>query len=108
MSEGDPYVVEQRTREVGLRLALGAAPISVQRMVLSQVLTTTMVGVMVGFAIAAGFGRVLSTVLFDVSPLDAQTICGVAVLLVTTTLLAGYRPAKRASRVDPAIVLRSE
>jgi putative ABC transport system permease protein len=102
------YVAEQRTREIGLRLALGASPTSVQRMIISQVLTIATIGVIVGFGVAAALSSVLSTLLFDVSPLDPQTAAGVAVLLVSSALLASYRPVARAALVDPAIVLRSQ
>jgi predicted permease len=99
------YMIEQRHREVGLRLALGASPAGVQRMILGQVLAIAVVGVVAGCAAVAGFSSVLTTVLFEVSPLDGQTMAGVAALLVAATLRASYRPIARAARLEPATVL---
>jgi ABC-type antimicrobial peptide transport system permease subunit len=102
------YVIEQRTRELGLRLALGASPAAVRGMILRQILRVAAIGAFIGFAVATGFSQILSTLLFEVSPLDAETIAAVAVVLLLAALAASYGPVARAARIDPAVVLKSE
>jgi putative ABC transport system permease protein len=102
------YGVQQRSKEIGLRIALGASRTSVLRLILRQGLVLTGVGLMVGLAIAAGAARLLETVLFEVQPVDTQVYVGVVVLLALVAVLAGYLPARRAAVLDPAQVLKSE
>jgi putative ABC transport system permease protein len=102
------YMTGQRLRELGLRLALGASPASIQRMIHGQVLATAILGIVVGCAALAAFSNALSTMLFEVSPRDGETIAVAVALLVAAALLASYRPIARAARVDPALILRAE
>ena len=102
------YSVNQRTRELGVRLALGAQRTMVLGMVLGDGLRLASVGVVVGLVMAAGATRVIAGFLFDVSALDAVTFIGTSVLLVMVALLAAYVPARRAARLDPMAALRSD
>jgi ABC-type antimicrobial peptide transport system permease subunit len=77
-------------------------------MILRQVLSVAAIGAFIGFVVAIASSQLLSTLLFEVSPLDAETIAAVAVLLLLAALIASYRPVVRATRIDPAIVLKSE
>jgi putative ABC transport system permease protein len=100
--------VSQQTRELGVRLALGATPGSLRRMVLSQALRVTGAGAAVGLIGALVGSRLLTTMLFEVSPFDPLTLMAVSLLLVGVALLAAYLPARRATRIDPARALRAE
>ena len=102
------YMVTERRREIGIRMALGADRASVMRMVLSQGLRLTLVGVAVGLAAAFALNRVLASLLFGVRPSDPLTIASVVALIGTVALVACYLPARLATRVDPMIVLREE
>jgi predicted permease len=102
------YVATRRTREVGIRLTLGAQQREVRAMFLRHGLVLTGIGIAIGLGAAAGVTRVMTSMLFDVSSLDPLTYVAVAVLLMTTTLLATYVPARRISRVDPAVAMRTE
>ncbi|HEX8452191.1 MAG TPA: ABC transporter permease [Longimicrobium sp.] len=102
------YGVAQRTREIGVRIALGARPRDVRTMVVASGARLAAIGVVVGIAIALGASRLLSTLLFGVGAADPLTYGGVAALLLGMTLLATWIPARRASRVDPMVALRSE
>jgi putative ABC transport system permease protein len=102
------YSVQQRTQEIGVRMALGANPRQVRRMVVFQGMKLALVGVIIGVASALAFARLLSSLLFGVKPWDPVTIILVAVLLSAVTLLATYLPARRASRVDPMVALHYE
>ena len=102
------YAVQQRSKEIGLRIALGASRTAVLRLILAQGLGLTAIGLAAGLAVAVAAARLLETVLFEVQPLDTQVYLAVAVLLTVVTLAAGYLPARRASVLDPAQVLKTE
>ncbi len=100
--------VEQRSREIGLRMALGASRNAVLRMMLGRGLTLAVVGVVLGLAGAFGATRFLETMLFDVKPLDVPVYLGVVVLLGAVTVLASYLPARRAAGLNPVEVLKTD
>ena len=102
------YVATQRTREIGIRIALGAASRDVTGLFLRQGLLLAAAGIGVGVAASAGLTRVMSALLFGVSGMDPLTYAAVSIGLAATALLASYIPAARAARVDPAIALRWE
>jgi putative ABC transport system permease protein len=102
------YAVTQGTREIGIRVALGAQSSAVLRQVLRQGAVMTVAGLMLGLAGAAMFGRYLEGILFGLEPLDPPTFVGVAVLFAVVAALACYVPARRATRVDPLVALRTE
>ena len=102
------YTVAQRTKEIGLRMALGAAPGRVRAMVLRQVGVMTLVGGGVGLAAAIGLGRVAQSMLFQLNGSDSAVLGGSAVALAIVALAAGFVPAHRASRIDPMTALRYE
>jgi putative ABC transport system permease protein len=102
------YSVQQRTQEIGVRMALGASPQQVRRMVVRQGMLLALVGVILGVASALALTRLMSSLLYGVKPWDPAMIGLVAVLLSAVTLLATYLPARRASRVDPMVALRYE
>lgn len=102
------YLVEQQTREMGVRLALGSTAGEVVGLVLRRGVTLALAGAAIGLVLAAVLGRLMSGVLFRVSGTDGATFVAAPVLLVLVAALASYWPARRASRVDPAVVLRGE
>ena len=102
------YAVSQRTREVGIRLALGAQRSEIGGMFLRQGMTLTLVGLAVGLAGAVGLARWMSALLFGVSPLDPATYLSVSVAMVAAAGLASYLPSRRATRLDPNVALRVE
>jgi putative ABC transport system permease protein len=106
------YAVSQRTQEIGIRMALGARPASVLRLVIGHALALTLVGLAIGLAGAVLLGRVLSrlldTLLFQVAPSDLVTLAVVPLVLTIVALLATAIPARRAMRIDPIEALRSE
>ena len=102
------YMVSERRREIGIRMALGADRASVLRMVLSQGLTLTLAGVVAGLAAAFAMNRLLASLLFGVKPSDPMTIAVVVALIAAVALVACYLPARVATHVDPMIVLREE
>ena len=102
------YAVSQRTREVGIRIALGAQNGQVRGMFLRQGLILTAVGVVIGLAGAAALTRSMKALLFEVSPLDPVTYAAVPVILMAAAALACYLPSRRATRIDPVEALRAE
>jgi len=102
------YNVAQRTREIGLRLALGAAPERLRAMVLRQVAWMVMIGGALGLAAALVLGRAARSLLFGLSPSDPAVLSIAVVTLAAVATVAGYLPARRASRIDPVVALRSE
>jgi putative ABC transport system permease protein len=102
------YSVAQRTREIGVRVALGATPGGILKMVLGQGLITVAIGLAVGLAGSLLLTRTMRSMLFEISPNDPLTVAGIALLLLLIAMLASYIPARRATRVDPMIALRYE
>jgi predicted permease len=102
------YEVSRRTREIGVRMALGAARLDVFRLVLGQGLVLAIAGVVLGAAIAAGLTRFLESLLFGVKPNDPVTFAAIAGLILAVGALASYLPTRRATRVDPMVALRYE
>jgi predicted permease len=102
------YVVAGRTREIGLRMALGAQSGNVRSLILRQGMTLALIGSVIGLAIAFGATRLLKSVLYGVSASDPITFVGVTLLLAAVALIACWLPARRATRIDPMIALRAE
>ncbi|HEY5061766.1 MAG TPA: FtsX-like permease family protein, partial [Gemmatimonadaceae bacterium] len=100
--------VREQTREMGIRMVLGAAPVQMRNDVLREALGIVAAGGIIGLAVALGSARLLAAVLFQVSPLDPVALCGACAVLVAVGMAASYLPARRATRVDPASVLRAE
>jgi predicted permease len=101
------YVVAQRTREIGLRMALGARPGVVAGEVLRRGLALTAVGIVLGLSLSVAAGRVAASLLYETSPSDVPTLAGVALLVTVTALAATWLPSRRATKVDPAQALRA-
>jgi putative ABC transport system permease protein len=102
------YTVARRTRELGVRMALGATPADVLRLVLGQGMWTTALGAAIGMAGTFALTRLISSLLFGVSPFDPLTLGGVVLVLAAVSLLACWLPARKATRVDPLAALRYE
>ena len=102
------YAVAQRTHEIGVRMALGARPRDVLRLVMRQGMSLTIVGLVLGIAIGSVATRVLSDLLYGVTARDPLTFVGVPILLLVVAFLACYIPARRATRIDPLVALRYE
>ena len=102
------YSVARRTREIGIRMALGAEPSAVQKMILREGATMIVTGVSLGLLIGLGLGQALASMLYKVSPVDPVTFVVAPVVLAVVAILACYFPARRATRVNPLTALRSE
>ena len=102
------YLVSQRTREFGIRMAVGATRGAVFALILRQGAKLAAIGVAIGLVAAALFGRLIASLLYGVKPLDAATLAGVSTLLAAVALLASYVPARRAANADPMDSLRYE
>jgi ABC-type antimicrobial peptide transport system permease subunit len=102
------YAVTERTREIGLRLALGGTSGEVLQMVLRSSLRFIGVGLLVGLAVSQATNRMLGILLYDVSPTDPLTYVIVCTIFASVAFLAAYLPARRVSRVDPVIALRAD
>ena len=102
------YAVTQRTHEIGIRMALGAEPSQVMRLILTHGLKLAVIGVAIGLAAALGLTRLMSSLLFGISATDPLTFIATALLLLIVALLACYIPARRAMKVDPMVALRYE
>jgi putative ABC transport system permease protein len=101
------FLVRSRTREIGVRVAVGATPRKVAMMVLRQAMTWTIVGAVIGMGLAFLLTRFLETLLFGIRPTDPLTFCGVTLLLALVACVAALVPAVRASRLDPLVALRT-
>jgi putative ABC transport system permease protein len=102
------YLVSQRTREIGIRMALGAEPSRVSRLVVREGMRVAVLGVVIGVAIALFATRLASGLLYGVSPRDPVTLGTVALAMLAVSALANYLPARRAARVDPLTALRQD
>ena len=102
------YTVGQRTQEIGIRMALGADRTQVSRMVVGQAVRVTAAGIVLGLVGAFATARVIASLLFGVQPLDAMTFAGTCLVMLAAAVLASGPPARRATRVDPAVALRRE
>jgi putative ABC transport system permease protein len=101
------YVVGQRQREIGLRMALGADRVSVLWLVLRDAAALVGAGIVIGLGLSAAAGRAVASLLFGLSPIDLPAFAGAAATLIVVALVAGYLPARSASRLDPAVALRT-
>jgi putative ABC transport system permease protein len=102
------YSVSQRTHEIGLRIALGAQPDDVLKLIMKQGMTLALVGVVIGIIASFAFTRAIKSLLFNVSATDALTFLAVSLALASVALLACWIPARRATKVDPIVALRYE
>jgi ABC-type antimicrobial peptide transport system permease subunit len=102
------YTLAQRMREIGLRLALGAAPRRLQRMVMTDVARLVAIGAALGLVVALLLGRQVSSLLFGLQGHDTAVLASAAAILVAVALLSGWLPAKRVSRIDPIEALRHD
>jgi putative ABC transport system permease protein len=102
------YSVSQRTREIGLRMAIGAQPGGVLLLIVRQGMAVALAGIAVGVAVAVAVSRVLSALLYGIQPRDPVTFLIVATVLALVALIACYVPGRRAARLDPVLALREE
>jgi ABC-type antimicrobial peptide transport system permease subunit len=102
------YLVARRTREIAVRLALGASPARIVRMVIAQGATPVMAGLAGGLALSLWTTRFLAHWLVDVNPIDPLTLAGTSAVVMVACVVASYLPARRAAKVDPVVTLRTE
>ena len=102
------HLVTQRMREIGIRLALGARPEGVFQLILRNGLSLTMIGLAIGLGASYYLVRVMRAILYEVEPSDPMAVVGASVLLLLTALVACWRPARRAMKVDPVSLLREQ
>jgi putative ABC transport system permease protein len=102
------HSVTERTREIGIRVAIGARPESVVRGIVARAMRLAVAGLLLGAAGSLPVARLIASQVKDVSPYDPATFCAVAALLATVSLAAAWIPARRAARIDPAMTLRCE
>jgi predicted lysophospholipase L1 biosynthesis ABC-type transport system permease subunit len=101
------YNVVRKTKEYGIRMALGAGRLTIVRMVMTEAVLLVGIGLMLGLAAAVSFGHLAAKLLFGVQPRDTMTFASATLILVLVAIAAGYIPARRATRVEPATVLRN-
>ena len=102
------YRVARRTGEIGIRMALGAERSRVMQMVLRQVLLLAAAGMVIGIPVAFSASKLIASFLFDMKPNDPLALSAAVTILLAAAILAGYAPARRASRIDPMVALRHE
>jgi ABC-type antimicrobial peptide transport system permease subunit len=102
------FSVSQRTQEFGVRLALGAEPGDVRRMMIGQGVRLAAIGIVIGLAGAAGVTRLIRSLLYDVTPTDPLSFAAVVALMLAVAATASYLPARRATKVDPMTALRAD
>jgi ABC-type antimicrobial peptide transport system permease subunit len=102
------YIVERRTNELGVRLALGAQPSQVEGLVVGGAMRLTMVGLAIGAVVALGFSRLLASLLYGIAPWDLAAYLGAIGVLGVVAIVAAWLPARRAGKIDPAVALRGE
>jgi ABC-type antimicrobial peptide transport system permease subunit len=100
------YSVARRTNEIGIRMALGAQRSDVLRLVMRESMILVLVGVVIGVAVALGASRLIATLLYGLAATDAATLTMAVAIMIAVSALAGFLPARRASRVDPMVALR--
>ena len=102
------YAVSRRTREIGIRMALGAGPATVARLIVGQSMAVAAAGIAAGLAVSLALTRLMSSLLYGVGATDPPAFAAALAVLAVVGLLASYRPARRATRIDPLAALRSE
>jgi len=102
------YSVQQRTREIGLRMAIGAAPADVLKLIVGGAMKLALAGVVLGLAGAAAFARLAATLLFEVTPSDPTSYAATSAVIFGVAMIACYAPTRRALRVDPTAALQAE